>query len=73
MHALLCDTCGTPIRGEATEYQIVPGTSLPTQEGRARIALRGGQAQWLSLCGPCSNWVGEAIETLRHALQVSDR
>ena len=66
MQALLCDVCRAPIIGEATEHQIVSGTAVPSDEGRARIALRG-QVQWLYLCESCGNWVDEAIRTLRQA------
>ena len=41
MQALLCDICRVPISGEATEHQIVSGKAVPSDDGRARIALRG--------------------------------
>jgi len=72
MQAMLCDTCGMPIHGEVTEHQIVSGTVAIADEGKPRIAWRG-QAQWLFLCGSCSDWVGDAIRTLRQALCASDR
>jgi len=66
MQALLCDICRGPIMGETTEHQIVSGTAIPSDEGKVRIALRG-QVRWLYLCETCSNWVDQALKTLRQA------
>lgn len=66
MQALLCDICRSPIIGETTEHQIVSGTAVASDEGKARIALRG-QARWFYLCEACSKWVDGAIDTLRRA------
>jgi hypothetical protein len=52
--------------GETTEHQIVSGTAIPSDEGKVRIALRG-QVRWLYLCETCSNWVDQALKTLRQA------
>lgn len=72
MQAMLCDTCGMPIRGEVTEHQIISGAVMPVDEGRPRVVMRG-QAQWLFLCGSCSRWVEQAIRTLQQTLCTAVR
>lgn len=58
MQVVLCDICEQPIRGEA----------VSTDEGRPRVAQRGG-ASIRFLCSGCGNWLRDAMEHLRVGLR----
>ena len=66
MQAVLCDICEGPIRNKAFEIHIIRGEAVHTEQGRPRIAQRGG-AQMNFLCGGCGDWVLEAMAHLKQA------
>ncbi len=68
MQAVLCDICEQPIRGEALELHLIRGEAVSGDEGRPRVAQRGG-ASMQFLCGGCGSWLRDAIEHLRVGLR----
>lgn len=67
MNVLLCDTCKTPIDGDAFEFHYIRGRAVPADQGRSRM-IRSGQGRVMFLCDPCGRWINRAIDHLRAAL-----
>ena len=67
MQAVLCDICEQPIRGEALEIHLIRGEAVNMEEGRARVVQRGITSMRYA-CGPCGNWIEQAIVHLRVSL-----
>ncbi len=72
MQAVLCDICEQPIRGEALELHLIRGEAVNAEEGRPRVAQRGG-ASMQFLCAGCGNWLRDAMEHLRAGLRGANR
>lgn len=67
MQAVLCDICEQPIRGEAFELHLIRGEAVNAEEGRPRVAQRGGSTMQF-LCLGCGTWLRDAMQHLRAGL-----
>ncbi|MBM4415086.1 MAG: hypothetical protein FJ035_02215 [Chloroflexi bacterium] len=69
MQAVLCDICEQPIRGEALELHMIRGEAVSFDEGRPRVAQRGG-ASMQFLCAGCGGWLRDAMGHLRAGMRA---
>ena len=61
MHAMLCDACQQPMRGEGFEVALLRGTVVRSPDESAHLAQTEG-AMSASLCGRCGERLAAILQ-----------